>query len=428
MSSPTVSPTEIAADFPAKLAYLFDPHRYKVAYGGRGGAKSWGIARALLLIGRERPTRVLCARETQKSIADSVHKLLCDQIAALGLDSFYFITKTAIVGANGTEFIFAGIKQNISNLKSYEGCDICWVEEAQTVSKHSWEVLIPTIRKESSEIWVSFNPELDTDDTYKRFVQHPPPNAAVEKINWRDNPWFPEVLRLEKDHLKLISPDDYEHVYEGMCKLAVEGAIYRAELLTAEKDGRFARVPYDPIKPVHTFWDLGFADNTAIWFGQAIGFEFRLIDYMEGSQQSLQFYLKTLQNKPYVYGTDYLPHDARAHELGTGRSIEEQMKAAGRKVQVVPKLSIVDGIAAVRAIFPKCWFDADNCADGIQALRHYRYEADEKLGTLKREPLHDWASHPADAFRCFAVAIKEVVTKPVQPRHAPSSNRGWAWS
>ena len=386
---------------------MFKPQRYKIAYGGRGGAKSWGFARALLILAAQKPLRVLCARETQKSIQDSVHTLLKDQIKALGLESFYTITNHAITGQNGSNFAFIGIRQNVSNMKSFEGCDICWVEEAQTVSKHSWDVLIPTIRKDGSEIWVSFNPDLATDETYKRFVLSDALGIKAVKINWSDNPWFPESLRRELEDLKAKDPDSYEHVYEGMCKQVVEGAIYRNELLATEKEGRICRVPYDPMKPVHTFWDLGFGDNTSIWFAQSVGFEFRLIDFEQGSQQSLAYYLKKLQDRPYVYGTDYLPHDARAHELGSGRSIEEQMRSSGRKVQIVKKLSVHDGIQAARAIFGRCYFDGERCADGIQALRHYRYESDDKLGTLKKEPLHDWSSHPADAFRYFAVAIRE---------------------
>ena len=158
------------AAFPAKLQGLFKKSRYKVLYGGRGGAKSWGIARALLIMGAKKPMRILCAREYQTSIKDSVHKLLCDQIEALGLLQFYEITQASLRGANGTEFAFIGLKNNPANIKSFEGVDVCWVEEAQTVSRLSWNILIPTIRKEGSEIWVSFNPELETDETYQRFV------------------------------------------------------------------------------------------------------------------------------------------------------------------------------------------------------------------------------------------------------------------
>lgn len=417
-----------SAKFPAKLAFLFEPHRYKVAYGGRGGAKSWGFARALLILGAQKPLRILCARETQKSIADSVHKLLSDQIKDLGLEAFYTVQKSNILGANGTEFIFAGIRQNVSNLKSYEACDICWVEEAQNVSKHSWAVLTPTIRKNGSEIWVSFNPDLETDETYQRFVVKPmPPDMeALQKVNWSDNPWFPDELRREMEFMRENDPDSYQHVYEGMCKQVVEGAVYKNELVQTEKQGRITRVPYDPIQPVYTFWDLGFGDKTSIWFAQSIGFEFRVIEYFDGCQQSLQYYLKELQNRPYVYGIHHLPHDAQAHELGSGRSIEEQMKAAGLKVKIVKKLSVADGIAAARAVFSRCWFDSEKCADGLQALRHYRYEQDEKLNTFKREPLHDWASHGADAFRYLAVAIQEVKLS-APPKVRPPEKYG-VWS
>ena len=316
--------------------------------------------------------------------------------------------QTSITGLNGTEFIFAGIKQNVANLKSYEACDICWVEEAQTVSRNSWEVLIPTIRKEHSEIWISFNPELDSDETYRRFVVSPPPDCAPCKINWYDNPWFPPVLRAEMEHLRATDPGAYEHIYEGVCRQAVDGAVYRTELTQAEKNGRLTRVPYDPTHQVHTFWDLGFGDNTSIWFAQSIGFEFRLIDYFSGCQQGLQFYLEALQAKHYVYGRHYLPHDACSPMMAVGRTIQEQLGAIfPGKVEIVSRITVADGIAAARAIFPRCWFDVEKCADGIQGLRHYRYEMDDRLGTFKRQPLHDWASHPADSFRYFAVSITE---------------------
>ena len=419
----------VNAQFPGKLQFLFSPKRYKIAYGGRGGAKSWGYARALLIMGAQRTLRILCARETQKSIADSVYKLLCDQIQELGLEYFYSVTKTNIVGANGTEFTFAGIRQSsVGDIKSYEGCDICWVEEAQIVSKRSWEILIPTIRKENSEIWISFNPELETDETYKRFVLNPPNGITPVKINWRDNPWFPEVLKQEMLDLKAKSPDDYEHVYEGMCKQVVEGAIYRKELIEAEKAGRICRVPYDPVRPVDTYWDLGYGDNTSIWFAQSIGFEFRLIDFISDSLKDLSFYLKEMHKRPYVYGTDYLPHDARAKMLAAGgRSIEQILIAAGRRVRIVPQQGIANGIAAVRAVFPKCYFDSEHCSDGIQALRHYRYEFDQDLQTFKKEPLHDWASHPADAFRMFGVSVKEA-EKPREQEQVSERPQQWSWA
>ena len=402
-------PGVTVAQFPESLDFLFSPARYKVGYGGRGSGKSWGFARALLIKGLERPLRVLCARETQKSISDSVHHLLESQIRSLGMLSAYTIEKARIFASNGTEFIFAGLRHNINNIKSVEACDVVWVEEAQAVSKHSWETLIPTIRKDGSEIWVSFNPELDTDDTYQRFVVHPPPSATVRKLSWRDNPWINQVLLDEMQHLRSVDPRSYDHVYEGNCRTAVEGAVYEAEMAMLEREGRIKQVPYAVGFPVHTFWDLGWNDTTAIWFAQAVGMEYRILDYLEVGKTKLDDIVRMMQAKPYVYGIDYLPHDAVAEQFAAGgRSIQQQMTQYGRRVQIVPKLSVADGLNAVRTILPSCWIDGEKCADGLQAMRHYRW-AQSASGMLKREPLHDWSSNGSDAFRYLAVSLKPQV-------------------
>jgi phage terminase large subunit len=384
---------ELEAQFPAALGpeFFFAPSRYKVAYGGRYGVKTWSFARALLLIaaqpsllwpGRTEGPRILCARETQKSIDESVKQVLVDQVSQLKLDRFYQVQSTSLsIPRNGASFAFAGIRQHVGNIKSFEGFDIVWVEEAATVSKNSWNVLIPTIRKEGSEIWVSFNPELEDDETFQRFIVKPPEHARVKFTTWRDNPWLTSVMRQDMVDLKRRNENDYNHVYEGQCKTTVEGAIYLSELIDAEKNGRLCRVPYDSAYPVHTFWDLGFGDNTSIWFAQSMPFEFRIIDHFSASLQSISYYTKMLQEKPYTYGKHYLPWDGAAKELGSGRSIQEQLQQVfGQgKVSCARKLSVADGIAAARAIFSRCWFDRERCADGIQSLRHYRYEEDEKL-------------------------------------------------
>jgi phage terminase large subunit len=399
--------TTLKADLPEKLQFLFEPHRFKVMYGGRGGAKSWGIARALLILGTSKPLRILCAREFQNSIKESVHHLLESQIEKVGLKSFYEVQSASIKGLNGTEFIFAGLRNNVTNIKSLEDCDIAWVEEAQTVSKKSWDTLTPTIRKDDSEIWVSFNPELAEDETYQRFVVNPPGDAKVVKINWNDNFWFPAVLEKERLERKERDPDGYQNIWEGNCRVSLEGAIYAKELRIAQDEGRIRNVPYDALKQVHTFWDLGWADNTSIWFAQSVGAELRLIDYYSNSQMPLQHYLGVLQNKGYLYGTDWLPHDAKAKTLATGRSVEEIMLSAGRKVQITPNLSIFDGINAARTVFNRCYFDERKCSEGLQSLRHYRYDVDPDSKQLSGKPLHDHHSHAADAFRYFALSIAE---------------------
>ena len=223
--------------FPAKLECLFDVSRYKIIWGGRGSGKSWSVARALLIRGTQRPLRILCGREFQNSIADSVHRLLADQIELLQISGFYRVGKSSIIGANGTEFRFAGIRHHISKIKSFEGFDIVWVEEGQTVSKNSFDVLIPTIRKAGSEIWVTLNPDLEEDDAWQRFVVGPPPaDAIVQAVNWMDNPWLTDELRAEKDHLKARDLDAYQNVWEGQCRSYVQGALWRMEVFGANRE------------------------------------------------------------------------------------------------------------------------------------------------------------------------------------------------
>jgi len=410
--------------FPKKFEGLFKPEksRYRIYYGGRGGAKSWCFARALLAKGAKKPLRILCAREFQTSIRDSVHKLLSDQIYELKLEAFYEITQNTIRGTNGTEFLFVGIKNNTNNVKSIEGIDICWVEEAQSVSANSWNVLIPTIRKQDSEIWVSFNPELPTDDTWKRFVENPPDSAIVVKVNWDDNPWFPETLNLERLALKQRDMSSYNNVWEGMTRNTVDGAIFAKEMEQAELEGRITTVPYDSSKPVHAIFDLGWADNTACWIIQFIGFEIRVLRYFEDNQKTIQHYLALMQTFGYMYDTIWLPHDAAAKSLGTGKSIEEIVRSTGMKVQILDRVPVADSINAARTIFPRCYFDRKNTEEGLNCLRHYRYDVDEH-GTFSQKPLHDIYSHGADAWRYIGLMINEPKKRqPVKQTYAPAGS------
>ena len=303
------------AEFPVKLQCLFEKSRYKCIYGGRGSSKSWSVARALLILGAKQVHRVLCAREFQNSISQSVHKLLSDQIVALGLTAFYEITERTIRGANGTEFSFIGLKNNPHNIKSFEGCTVVWVEEAQAVSARSWDILIPTIRAKDSEIWITMNPELESDATYQRFVLHPPENCISKKVNWSDNPWFPEVLDHERRTLQARDPEAYNTVWEGLCRQTVDGAVFAREMQSAELEERITKVRYDPTKPVIAVFDLGWADSTSIWFVQFIAQEIRLIRYIEDNQQTISHYLSLMQTYGYVYDTLWLPHDAQNRTL-----------------------------------------------------------------------------------------------------------------
>lgn len=190
--------------------------RHKAWYGGRGSLKSWTIARGLLIRGIKNKERILCAREFQNSITESVLRLLEDQIELLGLQNFYEVKRNGIFGTNGTEFIFKGLKRNIQSIKSIEGITIVWIEEAQVVSKESWDILRPTIRKKGSQILVSFNPNLATDETYVRYVTVPPKNSYVCEVNYDQNPFFYETELVEEmEYDREHDQEKYQHVWRG---------------------------------------------------------------------------------------------------------------------------------------------------------------------------------------------------------------------
>ena len=392
---------------PQALANIWQPKRYKVLHGGRGGAKSWSVAGVLLVMAASRQLRVLCAREIQKSIKQSVHQLLADQIVRLGLTAFFEVLETEIRGVNGSLFLFAGLQSHtVDSIKSFEGCDIVWVEEAHGVSKKSWDVLIPTIRKEGSEIWLTLNPDMETDETYTRFISLPSDDTWVCAINWRDNPWFPDVLDLERRKAKrAMRLEDYEHIWEGKALRVAVGAIYRHEVEAIYSDDRVRDVPYDPTLPVHTVWDLGWNDAMSIAFVQRGPQDIRIIDYIEDSHRTLDWYLSKIDKKPYRYGTDYLPHDGRTRNFQTGKSTQEQLQAMGRKsVEVQTSTSVEEGIKAARMVFPRCYFDKTKTVRLLECLKRYQ----RQIHTMTREPmgpLHNEFSHGADCFRYVAQAV-----------------------
>lgn len=386
---------------------MFEPWRFRVYYGGRGGGKSESVCRALLVIGLQSPIRVLCCREFQASIADSVHKLLSDIIRAHGLDSFYTITQTSIKGANGTEFIFKGLKHNANEIKSMAGIDYCFVEEAEKVSHNSWELLIPTIRKDGSSITIVFNPKNPTDPTYQRFVAKQYDDALVRKVSYRENPFFPTVLDKERKRLEQTDPEAYEHVWEGHFDTRRNGAVYAKQLAKAREDARITRVPYDPACQVFTAWDLGFGDATAIWWLQFVGRELRWLECYENAGEQLDHYVQIVKSKPYNYATHYLPHDG-GHGNIRGDSVSKQLHSMGlQNVVLSRETDITPGIELLRQTISYSVFDAEGCRDGLHALEHYGYEWDEERQIFKSKPLHNWTAHYADAARYAARAAEQ---------------------
>lgn len=420
----------IKIQIPDVFQGMFEPWRFRVYYGGRGGGKSESVCRALLVIGMQKTIRVLCCREFQASIADSVHKLLSDIIRTHNLDAFYTVTQTTIRGANGTEFIFKGLKHNANEIKSMAGVDYCFVEEAEKVSNNSWELLIPTIRKEGSSITIVFNPKNISDPTYQRFVATKYDDSLVKKVSWEDNPFFPDVLHKERLRLLEIDPEAYEHVWLGNFDTRRSGAVYAKQLAKARDEGRITKVPYDPSCEVFTAWDLGFGDATSIWWLQFVGRELRWLEYYENSGEQLDHYAQVVKSKPYNYKMHghYLPHDG-GHGNIRGDSVSKQLTLLGLTNTVLTRETDINpGLELVRQTIAYSVFDHEKCKDGIHALENYGYEWDEDRGIFKAKPRHDWTSHAADSARAAARAAsmtKAGLIKTTDPFATVNGRSSW---
>ena len=272
----------LKVEVPRKLKPLLAPKRYKGAYGGRGGAKSHFFAEQIVLRCYLAATRVVCIREIQKSIKDSVKQLLTDKIAKLGLQDEFEVLETEIRGRNGSLIIFVGMQSfNADNIKSLEGYDLAWVEEAQTLSQHSLDLLRPTLRKPGSELWFSWNPRYKTDPVDVFFRRSPPANAISVQIGWQDNPWFKDT-ELHSDMLADYArdPDKAEHIWGGAYG-AGQGAILARWVNAADREGRINdNVEFDPNgAPLEISSDLGFRDTASWWFWQRKVGGFAVFDY-----------------------------------------------------------------------------------------------------------------------------------------------------
>lgn len=395
----------VQAPFPEKLRCLFQRSRYKVLRGGRGSGKSWGVGRALLIKGTQAPLRILCTREVQQSIRDSVHKLLSDQIQTLGLGAFYDIQQKVIRGRNGTEFVFAGLSdQTAESMKSFEGCDIAWVEEAQAVSDRSWTILTPTIRKEASEIWVTYNPELDTDPTHVRFVENPPPDTINVEMNWRDNPWFNDVLEKERQHAMATLPAaDYQNIWEGKTRPAVSGAVYADEVAKMHDEHRVGVFPYDAFNLAHVVFDLGWNDHMSVIIAQRHISSLRIVDYIEDDHKTLDWYSRQLRERDYSWGTVFLPHDGGHGDYKTGKTAKQIMEDLRWTVEVLPNQPVADGIRAARMAFGQLSINKPKCERLVECLKRYRRAINGKTNEAGN-PVHDEFSHGADAYRYTALA------------------------
>ena len=409
---------QLEIDIAEPFIELFQPSkqwRHLAFYGGRSSGKSTATAIALVVKATSTPLRILCTREFQASLNDSVYKLLADTINKYKLPN-WTIGREYIRNANGSEFIFAGVRNNIQSIKSMEGIDVCWGEEASTFSMDSLDVLIPTIRKKGSYFIWTFNRLTSEDPIWEKICKSPDERTFVRKVNSDEIEKLlsPEII-FEREKMRKENPELFEHVYMGEPLTANTGSVFGKQLAQAREDGRIGKIPYDDSLGVYTAWDLGVGDATAIWFFQTTpGGEIHFIDHYESSGEDLGHYISVIQNKPYQYNRHFLPHDANSRELQTNMTRVEFFRNRGiNNVDVLRPTRFtlgMDDISLVaRPKFSRCWFDEEKCKRGLECLRAYHFSYDEKNRLLKSKPEHDWSSHSSSAFIYSLIAETEQV-------------------
>ena len=374
--------------FAPKFKPLFQPKRYKTFHGGRGGAKSWAAARALVIMAASKKLRILCTREVQNSIKDSVHKLLKDQIEMLGLNPWFRITNESITSASGSEFLFKGLRFDPLGIKSTEGVDICWVEEAQSVSSDSWAILIPTIRKEGSEIWVTFNPGEESDPTYQRFIVTPPDDSITVEVNYYDNPYLPETLRKEMEYCKRVDYEAYEHIWLGKPKSISDSVIFRNRY-------RVEAFPDDLWQQADRLFfgaEFGFANDPStlirmFMIDTRLYIEYEAYGVGVELDEMPQFYDSIPEVRKWPVKGDNSRPETISYLARQGFSIDAAAKWNG---------SVEDGVTYLKGfeeiiIHERCKHTADE-------FRHYSYKVDKKTGDIL-PIIVDKFNHCIDAIR-----------------------------
>lgn len=377
---------EINLEIPEKLLFLLTTKaRYKVTYGGRGSSKSWSIGAGLIIKALEKKCRILCTRQLQTSIAQSVHKLLSDTISRLGLEDRFEITQSTIRCDNGSEFYFKGIQNNINEIKSIEGINYCWVEEAQSVSQESWEILIPTIRAEDSEIWVSFNPDREEDATYQMFVAQKRDDCISVLVNYEDNPFFPETLRKEMEYCKQVDYGKYEHIWLGKTVINTEAQVYHDKFEVKE---------FETPEGVTFYYgtDWGFANDPTTLIRCFIKDHCLYIDYEAGGVGvEFEEIPKLFSAVPYEKQWEIRADSARPETIS-------YVARQGFNIKPCPKWqgSVEDGVEYIRS-FRRIYIHP-RCQHTYKEFQFYSYKTDRITGEILPIIL-DKDNHYLDALR-----------------------------
>ena len=408
---------EIAIETAKVFEALLHPARYKAAYGGRGSGKSWFFAGLLVEDHLANPgLRSVCIREVQKSLKESAKRLIEATIEKFGLgerDGFKVLADRIETPGNGL-IIFQGMQDHTAeSIKSLEGFNRAWVEEAQTLSSRSLQLLRPTIRAPGSELWFSWNPRLRSDPVDAMFrAGTPPTNSIAVRANWDANDWFPAELEQERLDCLRDNADQYAHIWGGDYVTVASGAYFAKHIATARSEGRITPVVFDPLMRTRCFWDIGGtgakADACAIWVAQFVGQQIQVGDYYEAQGQPLGAHVAWLREHGYEGIECILPHDGATNDKVHQVSYESALRQAGFPVTVVPNQGPGAAnmrIEAVRRLFPRMWIDPVKCDAGLQALGWYHEKRDEGRN-YGLGPEHDWSSHGADAFGLMAVAWK----------------------
>lgn len=360
-------------------------------------------------------TLAVCIREVQKTLAQSSKRLVEDKIRELDVGDRFRVLNDRIETPGGGLIIFQGMQDhNAESIKSLEGYRIAWIEEAQTLSARSLALLRPTIRTDGSEIWASWNPRRKSDAIDEFLRGEKPDNATVIRANWRDNPWFPDVLDAERQLDQKRYPDRYEHIWEGDYARAFEGAYFAGVLSEAKAQNRIGKVSADPLLPIRAFFDLGGSGATAdafcIWITQWVGQEIRVLDYYESVGQVLAYHVDWLRRRKWDKAICYLPHDGVNHDTIIGKRYEDHLRDAGFQVEPPVKNqgkgAAMMRVEALRRIFPKIWFNEATTEAGRDAIGYYheRRDDDRNVGL---GPEHDWSSHAADALGLMAICYED---------------------
>ncbi len=407
--------TALTIDTAEVFEPLLYPARYKGAHGGRGSGKSWFFGQMMIEEHIRAKTDSVCLREIQKSLQFSSKKLLEQTIVAMNAGYYFEVQDKVIKARNGGIIIFQGMQDHTADsIKSLEGFDRSWFEEAQNASQRSLDLLRPTIRKAGSELWFSWN-RFKEDDPIELLLcgEHPPKGAVIVEANWRDNPWLTSELLTEmEDDRKLHDADKFANIWEGKYLKNTEGDYYKNEMAKVREQGRILRIPQLDI-PVNTFWDIGNSDGCAVWFHQTVGMEDRFIGYYEGHGETLAHYAKELQGRGYLFNKHFLPHDAAHEKLSIdNKSVKTMLEDLGfRNVEIVPQIQYLNlGIQITRKNFPAAYFDSDldgknGCKLGVKRLDNYRKKYNQRDQRWIDEPNKaNGCSEGSDAFRQWAQA------------------------